>query len=68
MLLSGSLKILMQVGIDDQLDVVELLNELEYKSVADVMELQMAGNSATLQERIKCGNSIRRILRRDQSV
>jgi hypothetical protein len=46
----------MQSGVNSQLDIVELLNELDYRNVADIMELQMTTNSATLQERMQCGN------------
>lgn len=48
----------MKFGINDQLDIVELLNEPDYKSVADVMKLQMESNSAGLRERKICADHV----------
>ncbi|KAI8575213.1 hypothetical protein K450DRAFT_262913 [Umbelopsis ramanniana AG] len=51
-----SLKILMESGVNTELDTVKLLNEMDYRNVPDIMELQMSTNSAYLQERMLCGD------------
>ncbi|KAI8378078.1 uncharacterized protein BYT42DRAFT_366770 [Radiomyces spectabilis] len=50
----GSIRLLMQHGINTDHNISDLLDELKYRNIAEIMDLHIANTNASLIERIKC--------------